>query len=33
MSFHHFPSNLTEKLTGGFTLPLFGTLGGVYCQF
>jgi hypothetical protein len=31
MSFHHFPSNLTEKLTrggGGFTLPLFETARG-----
>jgi hypothetical protein len=30
MLFHRFPSNLTEKLTGGegFTLPLFETLGG-----
>jgi hypothetical protein len=28
MSFHCFSSNLMEKLTGGFTLPLFETSGG-----
>jgi hypothetical protein len=28
MSFHSFPSNLTEKLMEGFTLPLFETSGG-----
>ena len=27
MSFHYFSSNLTEKLTGGFTLTLFETSG------